>query len=234
MWQDVVHRYARWIGGLSHQSSDLSHLCNPLQKVVIHALLNTRFKGIQVVTYLANCQTTKVMLTKVFPKSLGGCTWTNKVNSSSRIYSCSTRGTNIARVEGQWLNNETQLCSARNPDDSPKAWACFPYILPSPKRVSNHCDITLWHHNHLLYFFHGKTLHMPNGNAIIHLHIHWYLHQNPQLLPLHLNLIVFSLTWISCLWHSPPGISVCPCTRALNLFTTFKDRYKTQACITNN
>ena len=47
MWQGVVHRYVRWIGGLSHQSNDLSHLCNLLQKVVIHALLNTGFKGIQ-------------------------------------------------------------------------------------------------------------------------------------------------------------------------------------------
>ena len=42
---DRLHRDARWIGGLSHQSSDLSHLCNLLQRVVIHALLNTGFKG---------------------------------------------------------------------------------------------------------------------------------------------------------------------------------------------
>ena len=40
MWQ-VVHRYAGWIGGLSHQSSNLSHLCNLLQKVVIRALSDT-------------------------------------------------------------------------------------------------------------------------------------------------------------------------------------------------
>ena len=42
---DRVHRDAMWIGGLSHQSSDLSCLCNPPQKVVICALLNTGFKG---------------------------------------------------------------------------------------------------------------------------------------------------------------------------------------------
>ena len=65
---DRVHRYSRWIGGLSHQSSNLSCLHNPLQKVVIHALLNTRFKGMQVVNYPTNYQTTKVMLTKEFPK----------------------------------------------------------------------------------------------------------------------------------------------------------------------
>ena len=37
------------------------------QRVVIHALLNTGFKEMQVVTYLTNCQTTKVILTKEFP-----------------------------------------------------------------------------------------------------------------------------------------------------------------------
>ena len=65
---DRVQRYARWIGRLSHQSSDLSHPHNPLQKVVIHALLDTRFKGMQVVTYPTNCQTTEVRLTKSSPK----------------------------------------------------------------------------------------------------------------------------------------------------------------------
>ena len=51
---DQVHRDARWIGGLSHQSSDLSHLCNLLQKVVIRAFSDTGFEGIQVVNYPAN------------------------------------------------------------------------------------------------------------------------------------------------------------------------------------
>ena len=51
---DQVHRDARWIGRLSHQSSDLSHLCNPLQKVVIHAFSDTGFEGMQVVSYPAN------------------------------------------------------------------------------------------------------------------------------------------------------------------------------------
>ena len=44
---DRVHRDARWIGGLSHQSGNLSNLCNPLQKVVIHASSDTRFKWIR-------------------------------------------------------------------------------------------------------------------------------------------------------------------------------------------
>ena len=103
---DRVHRYARWIGRPSHQSSNLSCPRNLLQKVVIHVLLDTRFMGIQVVTYPTNCQTTEIIPTKKFPiKGLGTCTWINKVHSSSWLYSCSMRGTNIARVEGQWLIN---------------------------------------------------------------------------------------------------------------------------------
>ena len=46
-----------------------------LQNVVICALLNTGFKGMQVVTYLTNCKTTEVILTKRFPKKgLSTCT----------------------------------------------------------------------------------------------------------------------------------------------------------------
>ena len=68
---DRSHRYARWIGRLSHQSSNLSHLCNPLQKVVILALPDTGFEWMQVMNYPTNCQTTKVVLTKGFPKRSG-------------------------------------------------------------------------------------------------------------------------------------------------------------------
>ena len=53
MWQ-VTQGHARWIGGLSHQSSNLSCLCNLLQKIVICAYSDTRFEGIQVVNYPAN------------------------------------------------------------------------------------------------------------------------------------------------------------------------------------
>ena len=130
---DRVHRYTRWIGGLSHQSSNLSHLHNLLQKVVIHALLDTGFKEMQVVTYLTNCQTTKIVLTKVFPKSLGACTWINKVDSPSWIYSCSMRGTDMTRVEGQWLINRPSHSVPDTQMTAPEAWASSPYKLPSPQ-----------------------------------------------------------------------------------------------------
>ena len=55
---DRWHRDARWIGGLSHQSSDLSCLCYLLQKVVVHACSNARFEQHKVVNYPADLQTT--------------------------------------------------------------------------------------------------------------------------------------------------------------------------------
>ena len=55
---DMLHRDARWIGRHSHQSSDLSHLCYLLQKVVVHASSNTCFEQHKVVNYPANLQAT--------------------------------------------------------------------------------------------------------------------------------------------------------------------------------
>ena len=201
MWQGLVHRYARWICWLSHQSSDLSHLCNSLQKVVICALLDTRLKGMQVVAYPTNCQTTKVILTKVFPKHLAACTWINKVNSSSWIYSHSMRGTNIARVEGWWLNNRLNCSVAETQTTAPKLELAFLiYFTPLMAWV-----ITVTSLNDIMIvcstFSVSKPLCMHRGSAIIHLCICQYHCWNPQLLQLHQNLIIFSLTWILCLWH---------------------------------
>ena len=110
------------------------------KKVVICALLNTGFKGIQVVNYPTNYQTTKVMLTKVFPKSLGACTWINKVHSSSRIYSCSTRGTDIARVEGQWLNKGPNHSVPETKMTALRLELAFLIYFPPPIAQ----DITVW------------------------------------------------------------------------------------------
>ena len=54
---DRLHRDARWIGGLSHQSSDLSCIHYSLQKVVVHACSNTGFEQHKVVNYPGNLQT---------------------------------------------------------------------------------------------------------------------------------------------------------------------------------
>ena len=55
---DRLHRDARWIGGLSHQSSNLSCICSSLQKVVVCACSNTGFEWHKVVNYPADLQTT--------------------------------------------------------------------------------------------------------------------------------------------------------------------------------
>ena len=67
----VMHRYTRWTGRLSHQIAIYPALTIHCQRVVIHASLDTRFKGRQVVTYPANVKTTKVILTKSPPKRSG-------------------------------------------------------------------------------------------------------------------------------------------------------------------
>ena len=143
------------------------------------------------------------------------------------------RGTDIARVEGQWLNNgpncsvpETQMIAPRL---ELTFFIYFPPQIAQEITVTSFYDVTIICSTLSM----GKPLCMCRGNAIICLHICWCHCQNPQLLLLHPSHIIFSLSWISCLWHSPPGISVCPHTGAWNLFTTFKDRYKTQACINN-
>ena len=64
-----------WQGGCTCTLGELvgSHTkleINPvltIWRVVIHALLDAGFKGMQVVAYLTNCQTTKGILTKEFP-----------------------------------------------------------------------------------------------------------------------------------------------------------------------
>ena len=175
-----MHRYARSIVGLSHQSSNLSHLDNLLWKVVIHALLDTGFKGIQVVTYLSNCQTTKIALTKVFPKRPGECTWINKVDSSSWIYSFSMRGTNIAKVEGQWLDNQPSCSVPDTQMTAPRLMYVLLMYFPPPKSMRDHCDFTLWHHNCLLYSFGGKTtVHVQRRCHSLSVHLMASLPESP-------------------------------------------------------
>ena len=51
------------------------------------------------------------------------------------------KGTNIAKVEvGDSLAIDPTV-QFQNPDDNPKAHAPFPYIVPSPSSMRDHCDI---------------------------------------------------------------------------------------------
>ena len=43
----------------------------------------------------------------------------------------SMRGTEIAKVEGQWLVNRPEHLVPEYPDDSPEVQRCSPFIVPS-------------------------------------------------------------------------------------------------------
>ena len=115
------------------------------------------------------------------------------------------RGTDIARVEGWWLNNgsnhsvpETQM---RAPGLS-LLFLIYLYIYPQIAweiTVMSFYDIMIV----CSTLSAGKWLCMHKENAIICLHTCQHCFQNPQLLSLHPNYIIFSLCWISCLLHSP-------------------------------
>ena len=69
---------------------------------------------------------------------------------------CSTRGTNIAKVEGLWLIGRPNH-SVPETQTTALTCVCSPYIFPSPESMRDHCDVILWCHDCLLYSFGRKT-----------------------------------------------------------------------------
>ena len=142
----------------------------------------------------------------------------------------STRGTKIARVEGLWLVNRSNCSVSENPDNSPKVRVCSPFIVPSQNSMRDHCDIISRCHNHLLLSSSRKTtVHVHRKHSSSSVHLLASTPESPVTIdasePLHLFL-----TLILCLWHSPPGILVCPHTGVLIYLHTYN---KTQAGISN-
>ena len=144
---------------------------------------------------------------------------------------CSTRGTEIAGVEGLWLVNRPNSSMSENPDNSPKGWVCSPFIVPSQNSMRDHCDVTSWCHDHLLWSSSGKTTvhaHWKHCSSSAHL-----LAFMPESLvtidasePLHLFLNPNSVP----VTLSPRYFSV-PLYQSLNLFTHFQQntgRYNKQ------
>ena len=78
------------------------------QRVVICALLNTRFKGEVGSDLPSDCQTTKVTLTEGFPERSGYIHMDKQVTHSILDMLFSTRGTKTAGVEGLWLINRPE------------------------------------------------------------------------------------------------------------------------------
>ena len=90
------------------------------QRVVIHALLNTRFKGDVGSDLPGYHQTTKVMLTEGSPERSGYMHMDKQVTHSILVMLFSMTGTKTAKVEGQWLVNRPKCLVPEDPDDSPK------------------------------------------------------------------------------------------------------------------
>ena len=160
------HRYTRWTGRLSHQTSNLSHPCNLLSEgcdPCLHSIPGSRGVGSDLPSYH---QTTKVTLTEGSPERSGYMHMDDQVTHSILNMLFSTRGTETVRVEGLWLvmsfHDITIICS----------------------------DLPV-----------GKPLHMCIRIANVHLCICQHPCQNPQILRMHPNLFISSLTWILHLWH---------------------------------
>ena len=146
-------------------------------------------------------QTTKVTLTEDSPERSGYMHMDKQVTHSILDMLFSMRGTETAEVEGLWLINRPEHSVSEYPDDSPEVWWCSPFIVSSLYSMRYPCDIMKWCHDCLLWYSNGKT--------IAHEHLnHWCLSAHllasslkPQLLRMHLNLFISSLTQFLHLWH---------------------------------
>ena len=176
---------------------------------MLHSIPGSRGEGSDLPGYH---QTTEVTLTKGSPERSGYMHIDKEVTLSILVMFFSSRGTKTAKVEGLWLVNRPKCLVPEYPDDSPKVWMCSPFIVPSLNSMRDPHDITSSCHDHLLWSSSGKTT----------VHAHWNHHGSSAHLPAFhtrnpnttkvLNLFISFLTQFSCLWHSPSGISVCPCT----------------------
>ena len=127
------------------------------QRVVIHASLDTGFKGMQVVTYLANVKQLKSHWLKSSPERSEYLHMDKQITQSILVMVCSTRGTAITKVEGLWLFNRPECSVSEDPDDSPEVWLCSSFIVFYLNNMRDPCDVISWCHDHLLWFSSGKT-----------------------------------------------------------------------------
>ena len=141
---------------------------------------------------------------------LGTCRWTNKEHCPVGMYSLSMRGTEVAMTEGWWLLSKLPECSAPKTKMIASRLMHASLIYPPTLCIS---VAFMTHHNHLLPSF-GRKKHCACAGEP-----HWFTCA-PASIPancfpqLCMNHLVNSVSQISSLWHSPPGILVCPHTRA--------------------
>ena len=156
MWQFHIggwHRYTRWTGRPSHQTSDLSHPHNLLLKgcdlLLLLLIPGSRWEGSDLPSYH---QTTKVTLTESSPERSGIHAYCQTSNTVHSDYACSLRGIKTAKVEGLWLANRPKHLVPEHPNDSPKALPC-PLSTAPTLQWENHCACAL----ELPWFVHVST-----------------------------------------------------------------------------
>ena len=64
-----------------------------------------------------------------------------QITQSILVMLCSTRGTEVAEVEGLWLANRPKHFVSEDPDDSTEVWLCSPFTVPSLYSTRDPCDI---------------------------------------------------------------------------------------------
>ena len=164
------------------------------RRVVIHALLDTRFKGEVGSDLPGYHQTTKVTLTEDSPERSGYMHMDKQVTHSILDMLFFMRGTETAKVDGLWLIKRPQCSVPEYPDDRLEVQWCSPFIVPSLYSMRDPHDIISWHHDHLLWSSSGKTTAHAHGNCqCSSAHLPSSLLE-PQLLQMHPNLFVSSLT----------------------------------------
>ena len=108
---------------------------------MIHALLDTRFKGEVGSDLPGYCQTTKVTLIEDSPERSGYMHMDKQVTHSVLDMLFSMRCTETAKVEGLWLINRPECFAPEYPDNSPEVWWCSPFKVPSLYSMRDPHDI---------------------------------------------------------------------------------------------
>ena len=198
-----------WIGGLTKVV--IYPICaNMPQKVAVHATLIQGLRDIRQQTTWLSCKQLNWHQLRVPKITLCTCSWRNKEHFPLKMYSHSSRGTKVAATEGQWLLSKWLECTAaKNPDDNLKLMCTFPYILPtlyiSITVVTSLNDVTIVCYPLLV----GK----PCACAQESCQLAYASAGIPTNQLLHTNQLIDSVSQFPSLWHSPPGILVCPHSR---------------------
>ena len=64
-----------------------------------------------------------------------------QITQSILVMLCSTRGTEIAKVEGLWLVNRPKPLVSEDPENIPEVQLCSPFMVPSLNSMRDPCDI---------------------------------------------------------------------------------------------